>query len=111
PNGAGDDATFGGAITADRIVTQTFTNLTLGSITFNNSHAYTVDGKAITLNQNGPPGAPVLTAISGAHTISANLSSGQPITLTAIGSASLVLSGILGSTNGAGIEKTSNGSV
>lgn len=73
PNGAGDTATFGSAITAPRTVTLD-ANRTIGNISFNNANAYTIAPTAAEVLTVGDGTADkTLQVVSGSHTIAAGL--------------------------------------
>ena len=99
PNGAGDTAVFGSAITTPRTVTLD-ANRTIGNISFNNANAYTI----------APAAAEILTVgdgtenktfqvVSGSHTIaSALVLSATTITADIAAGQSLTLSGPISGT-------------
>jgi autotransporter-associated beta strand protein len=99
PNAAGSQATFGSVITAPRTVTVDIP-VTIGSLAFSSSIAYTLSGsQSVTLLANS--GDATINVTAGSHTISA------PLVLTGktdvtVGSAStLTLGGVVSGTGGA----------
>ena len=94
PNTVAGVATFGSAITAPTVVSVDSPR-TAGALVFNNANAYTLAGSTITLNDG--LGVPIVSQVSGSHTISApvalaaaatNLAAATGTTLTISGNIS-----------------------
>ncbi len=87
PNMTGIGALFGAAITADTIV-NVDNSPTLGSITFDNSHKYTLtsSGGNLTLDTLDPAGAQV-NVLSGSHELALPVSVNAAVTTVNVGPA------------------------
>ncbi len=104
PNGPADQATFGSSLTAVNAPgTVTLDgNETVGQITFNNTSTYIIAqgtnpaGGILTINDTGDPSGtvnPLISAMTGSHTITAPVAVVAGVTLSASTGASLTLSG------------------
>ncbi len=92
PNGDGDAANFGSAITAPRTITLD-ADRTIGGVTFDNANAYTIAPSSTqSLTMGNGSGTKVVQVLTGTHTISApvvmassmqaDVASGQKLTLS-----------------------------
>ncbi len=108
PSGQGVKAVFDASITADSTVTLD-ANQTVGTITFNNSHAYTIaaSGSESLILDNGASPSQVI-AVSGSHVISAPVTLNGNTALTVNGG-NLTVSGVI-SQSVAGLSVTVGGS-
>jgi hypothetical protein len=111
PNGTGDVATLGAVIgTAQTVAVDAPT--TLGGITFNNTHRYTLAGPQTITLDNG--GAAATIRVDGAgpdgHVISAPLSLASDLLLQ-VGTGSLTLGGVINDPSGKRIMRLGAGSV
>lgn len=89
PGGAGVSPLFGLAITEPAAVALGGSR-TVGALTFNNPfHSYTLSGGSLTFDNNGP--TPVISVLSGSHTLDAALSGADGLAVSAAPGASLIL--------------------
>lgn len=89
PGGAGVSPLFGLAITEPAAVALGGSR-TVGALTFNNpSHGYTLSGGTLTFDDNGP--TPLVSVLSGTHTLDATLAGSDGLAVATASGASLIL--------------------
>jgi fibronectin-binding autotransporter adhesin len=105
PNAAGAQANFFGTINSARTVTVNGA-YTVGSMTFDNAHSYTVAasaGNSLTLNNSGTAH---MSALQGNHSVTAPLTLANDLSVSTVANSSLTLGGAI---SGTGRSLTTSG--
>jgi hypothetical protein len=88
PNLAGAAVTFGSVATSDATV-NVASNVTVGSLNFDNTHSYTLSGTGV-ITLSGETDPPSISVITGSHTIAAPLALTADTTITVTPPASVL---------------------
>ncbi|MCX5672094.1 MAG: PEP-CTERM sorting domain-containing protein [Planctomycetota bacterium] len=109
PNGVGDTATFGTAITAPRTVTVD-APMTLGKMQFTSGEAYTLSGASPVRLQEDHGASAAIEVTAGKHAVYAPILPASPLTVSETAGV-LALYGLLDNSAGMAITKTGAGSL